>query len=151
MNVTARITSDMAWSWLLRQCLQDLGFTVMGHCPLYCLLSLTSYKGKMAVSTSSTVISCIQVHQGRSLMSLLMTWWICPCVGSIPVVQCVRCSDWPWLPWPPLKQAVGVLSSSQRVCHGYMGTGTFFKGKLEYCARTKFSKIGKTMDGHYIP
>ena len=29
--------------------------------------------------------------------------------------------------------------------------GTFFKGKLDYCASRKFIRIGKTIDACYIP
>lgn len=130
-------------------------FFISGLCSFYWFLSLALYKGKLAVSSCSPITSQDQVHQGRLLTSLLRIsakvllwltgsyWGTCLCVGPIPIALCVRCSDWPWFTRPPLKQAVGILPSIQSIWHKNRGTGTFFKGELDYCSRRKFIRIGK--------
>lgn len=81
----------------------------------------------------------------KVLLSLTGPYWgMYLCVGRVPIVQCVRCSDWPWFTCPPLKQAVGMWHKNGKI-------GTFFKGELDYCASRKFIRIGKTIDACCIP
>ena len=102
-----------------------------GLCSFCWFLSLTLCKGKFAVSSCSPVTSQVQVYRGRLLTSLLRIpakalllltgpyWGMYLCVGWIPIVQCVRCSDRPWFTCPSLKQAMGVWHKNRE-------TGTFF-------------------------
>lgn len=152
------ITSDMTCSGEHPDNLSRIWTLIIlsGLCSLYWFLSLTLCKGKFAVSSCSPVTSQDQVYRGRLLTSLpripakvLLSltgpyWGMYLCVGRVPIVQCVRCSNWPWFTCPPLKQAVGMWHKNGEI-------GTFFKGQLDYGASRKFIRIGKTIDACCIP
>lgn len=101
------VTSDMACSGEHPDNLSRIWTLIIlsGLCSFCWFPSLIPCKGKFAVSSCSPVTSKNRVYRGRLLTSLLRIpakvlllltgphWGMYLCIGRVPVVQCVRCSD----------------------------------------------------------